>query len=453
MQVDFEPGREGRIATAAGPLAQGARLAIDQPTEFRIEGIGRLTVEPGATGDMRQQSTRLQELLDAHERRLRGLGAADLEEARRLARQRSEAEANERGAQDNLKILAEQGIDHLQNAVMALELQVAEPLPQIAMTLAEGMERASAARQAFEQVTTLRDEAQNAKALADKAHVALDARNIELRKQLSVIAGGLPPGGERAGLLAALDADIEKARQILDAAQANFEAKAKLVLAEDEMKALGIRKTRAIEADRNARNEKEQLGRAIANAQGQLTQIFELGAGEKLEENKEHLNAIVARIARLEREVAELKLLIETLDACAAEARSAFFEPVVKGLKPLLSLVLPGSDVTFGERFTPESLSRDGQLEEFERLSGGTREQIAILVRLAFARLAADAGRPAPVFLDDALVYADDTRIEKLFDALQIAAKAHQIILLTCRTKVFGPLGGHALRIERRDFT
>jgi uncharacterized protein YhaN len=118
----------------------------------------------------------------------------------------------------------------------------------------------------------------------------------------------------------------------------------------------------------------------------------------------------------------------------------------------LLSLVLPGSEVAFGENFTPESLSRSGKQEEFARLSGGTREQIAILVRLAFARLAAEAGRPSPVFLDDALVYADDQRIEKLFDALQIAAKAHQIILLTCRTRVFGPLGGTALRIEKRDF-
>ena len=453
VMVDFDPGQEGKIASPEGPLKQGMRIAIDQPTEFRIAGIGRLTAEPGAAGDMRQQSAKAQEMLEAHERKLRGLGATDLQDAVRLARERSDAESVERLAKTEIEILAEKGMDHLQNAVMALELRLAEAVPEIAATPAEGTERLAAAQRAAREAEMARDEAQAVKAAADKAHIALDARNIELRKQLSGLAGNLPSGGERAAFLAALDSDVVMTRQALDSAQATFDAMSGRVLPDEAMEGLRARKKRAIEADSNAARAKVELGETIANTQGQLSQIFESGAGEKLEGNTEHLGAIVARIARLEREVAELKLLIQTLDDCAAAARSAFFEPVVKGLKPLLSLVLPGSDVTFGEKFTPESLSRDGQLEEFERLSGGTREQIAILVRLAFARLAADAGRPAPVFLDDALVYADDNRIEKLFDALQIAAKAHQVILLTCRTKVFSPLGGNALRIERRDFT
>ena len=453
VRVAYEPGQEGRIVGTSGPMKDKSRLTIDQPTEFRIEGIGSLTVEPGASGDMHELSAKLQELLDTHERKLRGLGAADLEEARRLARERTDAESVERQAKKEIEILAEKGIDQLQAVVMTLELQVKEPLPQVTMTPAEGTERSHAARQDFERATTLRDEALAAKAETDKAKVAAEVRNIDLRKRMLEIAGDLPPSGERAVLLAALDADIEKARQILEAAQARFDAMVKRVLAAEEMEGLRARVQRANEAAENALRAKVGLGKEIANAQGQLTQIFESGAGEKLEENKEHLGAVAARLGRLEREVDELKLLIRTLDECAAEARSAFFEPVVKGLKPLLSLVLPGAEIAFGEDFAPESVSRGGQQEEFERLSGGTREQIAILVRLAFARLATEAGRPAPVLLDDALVYADDNRIEKLFDALQIAAKAHQIILLTCRTKVFGPLGGHALRIERRDFT
>ncbi len=46
------------------------------------------------------------------------------------------------------------------------------------------------------------------------------------------------------------------------------------------------------------------------------------------------------------------------------------------------------------------------------------REQLSVLTRLAFARLLARDGRPAPVILDDALVYSDDDRIERMFDAL-----------------------------------
>jgi hypothetical protein len=35
-----------------------------------------------------------------------------------------------------------------------------------------------------------------------------------------------------------------------------------------------------------------------------------------------------------------------------------------------------------------------------------------------------------------------------MFDALSRAGKNQQIIVLTCRLRSFGPLGGHALRIR-----
>jgi uncharacterized protein YhaN len=50
----------------------------------------------------------------------------------------------------------------------------------------------------------------------------------------------------------------------------------------------------------------------------------------------------------------------------------------------------------------PETLARDGGEEDLAGLSGGTREQIAMLTRLAFARLLARAVRATPVILDDA---------------------------------------------------
>jgi hypothetical protein len=66
----------------------------------------------------------------------------------------------------------------------------------------------------------------------------------------------------------------------------------------------------------------------------------------------------------------------------------------------------------------PRTLIRAGQEEGLDILSGGTQEQIALLVRLAFARMHARAGHAAPLILDDALVFTDDDRIEAMFDAL-----------------------------------
>ena len=95
-------------------------------------------------------------------------------------------------------------------------------------------------------------------------------------------------------------------------------------------------------------------------------------------------------------------------------------------------------------------LTRNGQQEALDILSGGTREQVAILTRLAFARLFAAAGRPVPVILDDALVHSDDDRIEAMFDALHRTARDQQILVLTCRQRAFAALGGEraAVRVE-----
>ena len=55
-------------------------------------------------------------------------------------------------------------------------------------------------------------------------------------------------------------------------------------------------------------------------------------------------------------------------------------------------------------------IARHGTTEPYRALSIGTREQLSILVRLAFAVYLREKGYPAAVILDDALVYADDDR-------------------------------------------
>ena len=88
------------------------------------------------------------------------------------------------------------------------------------------------------------------------------------------------------------------------------------------------------------------------------------------------------------------------------------------------------------------------EIEPFGSLSDGTREQIAIIVRLAFGRLLAERGQPAPVVLDNSLVFSDDERIERMFDVLMQAAEKQQVIVLTCRSRAFQSCGGRPLAIE-----
>ena len=100
-----------------------------------------------------------------------------------------------------------------------------------------------------------------------------------------------------------------------------------------------------------------------------------------------------------------------------------------------------------GDGFTIAGIKRD-RTEIFSRLSDGTQEQIAVLVRLAMASMLAERGQTVPVILDDALVYCDDDRIKRMFDALSRAGRNQQVIVLTCRLRTFSPLGGNTLRVQ-----
>ena len=133
-------------------------------------------------------------------------------------------------------------------------------------------------------------------------------------------------------------------------------------------------------------------------------------------------------------------------------ARETYFGPVQEELKPLLSILHRDAALSFdSESLLPVGLMRDQTEETLDDLSGGTKEQIAILTRLAFARLFARQGRQMPIVLDDALVYSDDDRIIKMFTALTRVAHDQQILVFSCRQLAFQDLGGARPRVEITD--
>jgi len=103
--------------------------------------------------------------------------------------------------------------------------------------------------------------------------------------------------------------------------------------------------------------------------------------------------------------VAVLRRLEAALTAARNEARERYFAPVAAELRPLLQFLCPDAELTRTEdTLLPEALIRGGRSEPVEVLSGETQEQVALLVRLAFARMLAMYGRHAPVLLDDATI-------------------------------------------------
>jgi uncharacterized protein YhaN len=174
------------------------------------------------------------------------------------------------------------------------------------------------------------------------------------------------------------------------------------------------------------------------------------GLGETLGATREQLELAAREVTRITKRTAALRLLRTTISAALAEGQERYFEPVRRHLTPFLHDLFPGAELQLAEGFEIAGIKR-AQEEPFEHLSDGTREQIAILVRLAMGAMLSSRSQNVPIVLDDALVFSDDDRIQRMFDALSRAGRQQQVIVLTCRTKAFEQLGGRSLRIEGVD--
>jgi uncharacterized protein YhaN len=199
--------------------------------------------------------------------------------------------------------------------------------------------------------------------------------------------------------------------------------------------------------------ESSRLGMEIAKASGIITASEGDGIDEVVDTARIQQSRLNAQVKNYEQEVAVLELLRDTLRSAETEAKAQYLAPVITRVEPYLRMLLPATDLNLDEDLHITGVRRNGLEEEFARLSEGTQEQIAVLTRLGFAQLLLDQGRPATVILDDALVFSDDDRIERMFDIMTRAARQMQIIVLTCPKRLFTRLGIPMLRIEGDDAT
>ncbi|MFD1479708.1 chromosome segregation protein SMC, partial [Paracoccus nototheniae] len=417
-------------APVAGPWPVLTRMRLALP------GFGALIVDPGAGQGVAASLTAAQQALAAA---LTDCGAASLPEARRLMALAQRLDDGLRQVTQTLADLAPDGIDalrqsHASATTMAGEDVAAtedaaplEPLLAEAEALAaEAQATARGAHDAAIAAGEARADAEGerrsaARALEDVLDEAGQPDDLALR--LNALRAGLPPLVARRDEAGRLMRDLTASAPDLATAEAAL--------------------TRAASAAEQARRDLELLRQEQASLNTRIEILAEEGIEETLDDLTGRRIATEARAARYEAEMAALTRLRAALDQARTRQRDAYFKPVLRELQPLLAILHPGAALQIDDAsLLPHALTRDGQAETLDMLSGGTREQVAILTRLAFARLFAQAGRPMPVILDDALVHTDDDRIEAMFTALHRVAADQQVLVLTCRQRAFESLGG-----------
>jgi uncharacterized protein YhaN len=110
--------------------------------------------------------------------------------------------------------------------------------------------------------------------------------------------------------------------------------------------------------------------------------------------------------------------------------------------------------IVFGESFEVEidsdlrirSRTLSGRTVPYESLSGGAKEQLGIVARLAGAALVAKEDS-VPVVIDDALGFTDAGRLTKMGAVFDAVGGDGQVIVLTCNPQRYASVGG-AHRIE-----
>ena len=312
-----------------------------------------------------------------------------------------------------------------------------------------------------------REELAEALEAARMAREAYDERDLSLndqRQQLSDLRADVRQKGERASqLLEELarargelaDEDLSAAvvaREEAVAAQEQALAALTAGRSEAARDLIGARIARLERSIEMRREERSDLQAQIAGLQQRLDVQEAAGIDEQIAATERKQEQAAGRVERFERQLAVRELALRSLREAEQEARERYLAPVVRGVRPYLQMLFPQAEPTMDDALRVSAISREtGYEESFERLSVGTQEQLAVLIRLAFADLLAEQGRPAAVILDDALVFSDDQRMQTMFDILNLAAQRVQIIVFTCRAQLFEGLGAQRLTLDQGD--
>lgn len=157
------------------------------------------------------------------------------------------------------------------------------------------------------------------------------------------------------------------------------------------------------------------------------------GLAEEVDEAEAEAKAAEDKSARLSFRATVYARLLAVLEQHKKQAYDAYAEPLTKAINDLATVIF-GPDVhfTLDENMKLAQRVEDGVAIGIEQLSGGAREQLTLIVRLALAEVAARNGEQVPIFIDDFLGHSDQQRLDDMAALINRISSRHQIFILTC---------------------
>lgn len=461
ISFDIPPDRADGIAVDGAPLAQldGAVDAVE-PLTIAIPERGRIIVQPNIedSGDLLRGRAEAAAALQAA---LGEAGSSSLADAEADLRRRERLEGAMQLAQERLAGHAPQGVaalidqlagrrQRLDGLTAALELDALPPSADAEAEAQRARENLADARHAAQLARDAYDErdrslAEHRQRLSDlRAAVRqADEQIARLREELKLAAEDTSDDQLAATVAGAARRAAEQEQVIAELRRGRPENARELAEARIE------RLERAIE---QRRQDRSAVQSEISGLQQRLEVQEAAGIDEEIALGERRREQAEARVARMERQIAVRELALGALQEAEQQAKERYLAPVRDRVRPYLQMLFPDAALDMDEDLQITGISRVADhSESFEHLSMGTQEQLAVLIRLAFAELLAEQGQPAAVILDDALVFSDDQRMQTMFDILNVAARRVQIIVFTCRAQLFEGLGAERLTLKQGD--
>jgi AAA ATPase domain len=190
--------------------------------------------------------------------------------------------------------------------------------------------------------------------------------------------------------------------------------------------------TEAVEAAAVLRERHDEIARTLHEIASQLTVFGTEGRKGKLDAAEiqcEHARDEHDRVGRRARAV---QLLRDVMVRHRDTTRLRYVEPYRAELQRLGRPVFgPSFEVGVDSDLCILNRTLEGCTVPYESLSGGAKEQLGILARLAGAALVAKEDA-VPILIDDALGFTDPQRLVKMAAVFDTLGERGQVIVLTC---------------------
>ena len=439
-----------RVSLSAG---QTWSITATGPTAVEVPGVLIARVTPGATTlDIQAKYAAAQQELAAA---LAAGGVVDLTAARSADQRRRELQSN----RDQLIATAaglcgDEQIGQLRARLAQLRTGRPDEPDLFAVDI-------SAARAQLGEAEAARATAAAECEARRRVAAATEGRFAELSTRATVLQNTLD--AQRGELKAATDRLVQERTSVGDqdlaaAAEAGLRAAEnaarRLTELSDELAAaapdsVAAELAAASEAAESLRDRYEHAARAVREISIELSIFGSEGRQGKLDTAETEREHAASQHTRVRSRARAAQLLRSVMARHRDTTRQRYVEPYRAELQRLGRPVFgPNFEVDVDSDLCIRSRTLNGVTVPYDSLSGGAKEQLGILARLAGAALVAREDS-VPVVVDDGLGFTDPDRLAKMGEVFDSVGAQGQVIVLTCSPDRYdGVKGAHRIDLS-----